>query len=125
MIDGDLLTARVHLFKALADRTRLRILEMLHKNGEMSVTEIYQRLGRQQNLISHHLACLKNCGLATTRREGKQIYYRLRNKKVLKLFERTDAHVREVLESILACEIVSEGESPVAGRMRLRVISKR
>lgn len=125
MIDGDLLTARVHLFKALSDRTRLRILEMLSKEEEMSVTEIYRRLGKPQNLISHHIACLKNCGLATARKQGKQIYYRLRNKKVLKFFDRADAHVRDVLESVLACEIVSEGESPVAGRMRLRVISKR
>ena len=125
MIDGDLLTARVHLFKALADRTRLQILEMLSKEGEMSVTEIYRRLGRQQNLISHHLACLKNCGLAKTRKQGKQIYYRLRNKKVLKFFDRADAHVREVLESVLACEVVSEQETPAARRANLRLLSKK
>lgn len=125
MIHGDLLTARGHLFRALADPTRLRIMDMLHQNREMSVTEIYQQLGRPQNLISHHLACLKNCGLAKVRKEGKQIYYSLRNQKVTKLFDRADAHIREVLESVLACEIVSEGEAPVVGRKRLRVISKR
>jgi DNA-binding transcriptional ArsR family regulator len=113
MIDGDLLTARVHLFKALADRTRLQILEMLSERNEMSVTEIYRRLGRGQNLISHHLACLKNCGLAASRRQGKQIYYRLRNKKALKLFDRADTHVRDVLESVLACEVVSEEKTQV------------
>lgn len=124
MIDGDfdLVTARVHLFKALADRTRLRILEMLSAQGEMSVTEIYQRLGKEQNLISHHLACLKNCGLATSRRQGQQIYYRLRNKKALKLFDRADAHVRDVLESVLACEVVSEEKRPVARRARLKMV---
>jgi DNA-binding transcriptional ArsR family regulator len=125
MIYGDLLTARCYLFRALADPTRLRIMEMLHQKGEMSVTEICRHLGRPQNLISHHLACLKNCGLAKTRREGKRIYYSLRNQKVRKLFDRADAHIREVLESVLACEIVSEAESPVVGRKRLRVISKR
>lgn len=125
MIDGDLLTARVHLFKALSDRTRLRILEMLSANGEMNVTEVYQRLGRQQNLISHHLACLKNCGLAKARKQGKQIYYSLRNKKVRKFFNRADAHVRDVLDSVLTCEIVSEEESPAAGKARLRVVSRK
>jgi DNA-binding transcriptional ArsR family regulator len=125
MIHGDLLTARVHLFKALADRTRLRILEMLSKEGELSVTEIYRRLGRPQNLISHHLACLKNCGLAKTRKQGKQIYYSLRTRNVLKLFSRADAHVRDVLESVLACEIVAEEESPTAKRSSLRVVGRR
>lgn len=122
MIDGDLLTARVHLFKALGDRTRLRILEMLHDQGEMSVTEIYRRLGKPQNLISHHLACLKNCGLALARKQGQQVYYRLRSKNVLKLFSRADAHVRGILESVLACEVVSSDEmAPGVRRARLKI----
>ncbi len=124
MIDGDLLTARVHLFKALADRTRLQILEMLQEHRELSVTQIYKRLGKGQNLISHHLTCLKNCGLAVTRRQGRQIYYRLRNRDVLKLFHRADAHVRTVLESVLTCEVVAEGNTPAARRARPAAVNR-
>ncbi|MFQ5780340.1 MAG: ArsR/SmtB family transcription factor [Nitrospiria bacterium] len=108
MIHGDLQTARAHFFKALGDRTRLDILRMLSDDKRLSVTEIYQKLGHAQNLISHHLTCLKNCGLVTGEKEGKQVYYRLRNRKVLKLLNFTDRYIRDVLESVLFCEIVSE-----------------
>ncbi len=112
MIDGDLQTARVHFFKALGDSTRLRILWMLSDpesaSGGLTVTEIYQRLKREQNLISHHLACLKNCGLVTTAREGKNIRYRIRSRKVFRLLSMADAHIRELLEGILACEVVMD-----------------
>jgi len=108
MIHGDLQTARAHFFKALGDRTRLDILRMLSDDKRLSVTEIYQKLGHAQNLISHHLTCLKNCGLVTAEKEGKQVYYRLRNRKVLKLLNFTDQYIRDVLESVLFCEVVSE-----------------
>lgn len=108
MIDGDLQTARAHFFKALGDRTRLDILKMLSGRHPLSVTEIYQKLGHAQNLISHHLTCLKNCGLVTTEKQGKQVFYRLRNKNVLKLLNFTDLYIKDVLESVLFCEVVSE-----------------
>ncbi len=108
MIHGDLQTARAHFFKALGDRTRLDILKMLSGEKRCSVTEIYQKLGHAQNLVSHHLICLKNCGLVTAEKKGKQVYYRLRNKKVLKLLDFTDRYIRDVLESVLFCEVVSE-----------------
>jgi len=119
MIHGDLQTARAHFFKALGDRTRLDILKMLSENKRFSVTEIYQGLGHAQNLISHHLACLKNCGMVTSEKEGKQVYYRLRNKKILKLIEFTDTYIKDILESILLCEVVAD-EKTAAGRRRNR-----
>ncbi len=108
MIHGDLQTARAHFFKALGDRTRLDILKMLSENKGFSVTEIYQGLGHAQNLISHHLACLKNCGLVSSEKEGKQVYYRLRNKKILKLIDFTDTYIKDILQSILLCEVVAD-----------------
>lgn len=119
MIHGDLQTARAHFFKALGDRTRLDILRMLRAHERFSVTEIYQQLGHAQNLISHHLACLKNCGMVTSEKEGKQVYYRLRNKKILKLLDFTDTYIKDILESVLLCEVVAD-EKTAAGRRRNR-----
>lgn len=118
MIHGDLLTARVHFFKALGDRTRLEILKMLSNGKPLNVTEITQTLGHAQNLISHHLACLKNCGLLIADKRGKQIYYRLRNKNILKLLNITDAHIKDVLESVLFCEVVSEEKETRKARLK-------
>jgi len=120
MIHGDLQTARAHFFKALGDRTRLDILKMLSEEKRCSVTEIYLNLGHAQNLVSHHLTCLKNCGLVTAEKKGKQVYYRLRNKKVLKLLNFTDSYIKEVLESLLSCEVVSEDNRGQSSRTRLR-----
>ena len=120
MIDGDLQTARVHFFKALGDRTRLDILKMLSEGRSLSVTEIYQKLGHAQNLVSHHLACLKNCGLVTAEKQGKQVFYRLRNKKVLKLLTLSDRHIRDVLEGVLFCDVVSDEKETTARRTKQR-----
>ncbi|MBI3606915.1 MAG: helix-turn-helix transcriptional regulator [Nitrospirae bacterium] len=120
MIDGDLQTARVHFFKALGDRTRLDILKMLREGRSLSVTEIYQKLGHAQNLISHHLACLKNCGLVTAEKQGKQVFYRLRNRKILKLLNLSDQHIRDVLESVLFCDVVSDETEATARRTKRR-----
>lgn len=66
------------LFKALADQTRQEILHML-KEHEMNVTEICKAFERMtQPTISHHLHILRSCDLVDTRREGKLIYYFLR-----------------------------------------------
>ncbi|MBI5746738.1 MAG: winged helix-turn-helix transcriptional regulator [Nitrospirae bacterium] len=118
MIDGDLITAREHLFKALGDRTRLEIIEMLIEFGEMSVTDIQAKLGKEQNLISHHLSCLKNCGLVKSKKNGKSVIYSIRDKRISKLLAITDEHVRSLLESVLSCEIV-KGK---VVRMPLKVI---
>lgn len=64
------------LFKALADRTRLRILGLLLA-GEVCVCHIHESLRIPQPKASRHLAYLRRARLVETRREGVWIYYRL------------------------------------------------
>jgi ArsR family transcriptional regulator len=66
----------VTLFQALADRTRLRLLNLLCC-GEVCVCYFVDILGETQPKISRHLAYLRRAGLATARREGKWIHYTL------------------------------------------------
>lgn len=62
--------------KVLADATRLQVLrELLH--GPRRVSELIERLGIEQSLLSHHLRALRDAGLAEARREGKSVLYRL------------------------------------------------
>jgi len=65
-----------HLFKALADSTRLRILGLL-LNGEVCVCHIHDSLRVSQPKVSRHLAYLRAAGLVRTRREGVWIHYQL------------------------------------------------
>ncbi|MDY6875512.1 MAG: metalloregulator ArsR/SmtB family transcription factor [Chloroflexota bacterium] len=64
----------VEFCKALADDTRQRILEMLLE-GEMPVGDIVDAFTMSQPTISHHLNVLKQFGLVTSRKEGKQVFY--------------------------------------------------
>lgn len=63
-------------FKALADVTRLRILNLL-LHGELCVCDIQFVLDSSQPNVSRHLTYLRNTGLVQDRREGPRIYYSL------------------------------------------------
>ncbi len=64
----------VQLFKALADETRLRILNLI-RHRELCVCQIVDVLGLGQSKVSRHLAHLRNAGLVSDRREGLWMYY--------------------------------------------------
>lgn len=84
----------VEFCKALADDTRQRILEMLLEK-EMCVSEIVDAFSASQPTISHHLSILKQFGLVTSRKEGKQVYYTINRDNVVeccgKLIAKFDA----------------------------------
>lgn len=65
-----------YFFRALSDNTRRQILENLAKK-EMVVTEIVELFEISQPSISHHLSILKSAGLVCTKRDGKEIIYKL------------------------------------------------
>src|SRR5277367_3199079 len=64
------------IFRALSDRTRLRILNLL-RPGELCVCDIVSVLDIPQPTASRHLAYLRKSGLVLARKEGLWHYYRL------------------------------------------------
>jgi ArsR family transcriptional regulator, arsenate/arsenite/antimonite-responsive transcriptional repressor len=64
------------VFKALADKTRLRILALLG-NNEVCVCHIHDSLGVPQPTVSRHLAYLRRTGLVDVRRDGVWMHYRV------------------------------------------------
>ena len=65
-----------NLFKALADRTRLRLIALLG-DSEVCVCFLVEILKTSQPKISRHLAYLRRAQIVTARREGKWMHYRL------------------------------------------------
>jgi ArsR family transcriptional regulator, lead/cadmium/zinc/bismuth-responsive transcriptional repressor len=63
--------------RALADPTRLSLATSLLDGDELCVCDLAWISGRPQNLVSHHLRALKREGLATSRRDGKIVFYSL------------------------------------------------
>ncbi len=65
------------LFRALADRTRLRLLNLMSGGGEVCVCFFVEVLRTNQPKISRHLAYLRRAGVVAARREGKWMHYRI------------------------------------------------
>jgi ArsR family transcriptional regulator len=64
------------ILKALADKTRLRVLALLG-NNEVCVCHIHDSLGLPQPAVSRHLAYLRRSGLVDVRRDGVWMHYRV------------------------------------------------
>jgi DNA-binding transcriptional ArsR family regulator len=69
----------IAIAKALADRTRLRILMAL-TGGELCVCQIVELCSLAPSTISKHLQLLNHAGLIDARKDGRWIYYRLAEK---------------------------------------------
>ena len=93
---------KAKLFRGLGDSTRLSILECL-REGEKSNSQIVIETGQSQSNVSNHLSCLLDCGLVKNRRQGKNIFYSLGDKKVSKLLEESDAILSDIAHGIYAC----------------------
>jgi ArsR family transcriptional regulator len=72
----------VEFCKTLGDETRQRILRLLADEGEMSAGDVVQAFDVSQPTVSHHLGILKQFGLVTRRKEGKQVIYALNRERV-------------------------------------------
>ncbi len=79
-------------FAALADRTRLRLLNLM-RDGEVCVCFFAEALGTNNPKISRHLSYLKRASLVTGRRDGKWMHYRIN--------EPSDPAAREVFDSTM------------------------
>ena len=85
------------LFRALADGTRLRLLNLIAER-EICVCYFVEILRASQPKISRHLAYLRKAGIATARREGRWMHYRLaipKDEVAARILRETLKHLRE------------------------------
>lgn len=61
--------------RAIRHPLRQKMLQYMHAQGEMTVTDLYIQLRMEQSLTSQHLALLRQTGIVKTRREGKFVFY--------------------------------------------------
>lgn len=76
----------VATLKVLANEDRLLLLCQLSQ-GEMCVSDLEATLGIRQPTLSQQLGVLRNEGVVETRREGKQIFYSVADRNLLKVLE--------------------------------------
>ncbi len=96
------LSLKSKLFRGFSDPVGLSILESL-RAGERTTSEIGREIGQSQSNVSNHLASLRDCGLVKNRREGRNIFYSLRNKKISNILEQGDILLSEIAKELYEC----------------------
>ena len=77
---------KVDVFKALADPTRLKILECI-KDGEKCICEIIPYTGKSQPNVSQHLKVMKHAGIIDERKDGTKIMVKASNDEIFKIVD--------------------------------------
>jgi DNA-binding transcriptional ArsR family regulator len=93
------------VFKVLANDTRLRLLHAIIRAGEICVTDLGTAIGLKPQAVSNQLQRLSDLGILSSRRDGKNIYYRL-----------VDLCVSGVLEQVWCLVDEAGGGVGVTGR---------
>lgn len=87
-------TAR--MLRCLGHPIRLRILDLLERKGERTVTEIYEALGIEQAVCSQHLSLMRDKGILDHRKEGVNVYYFLGDDRAPKVLSCVRSRIEEV-----------------------------
>lgn len=94
--------AQARYFRVLGDATRLRILHALLER-ERTVSELVDLVAAPQSRVSNHLACLKWCGFAEARREGRSVVYQVRDRRVRELISTVEGISPEHCDRLVSC----------------------
>ncbi|MPZ93868.1 MAG: metalloregulator ArsR/SmtB family transcription factor [Propionibacteriales bacterium] len=108
------LTAAACLFHGFSDPSRLAIVRHLAL-GEHRVVDLTDHLGLAQSTVSKHLACLKDCGLVTSRPEGRASMWSLNHTDtVMELLSAAERLLAETGDAVTLCPNFGVATSVVA-----------
>ncbi|WP_284646003.1 ArsR/SmtB family transcription factor [Paenibacillus silviterrae] len=93
------LPAMAGMFKALADKTRMKVAFALCKEDEMCVCDVAHVIGSSLATASHHLRTLKKLNIVKYRKEGKLAFYSLEDEHVRQLIMLASTHSKELIIS--------------------------
>ncbi len=93
ILDEHLAAHVAELFRAFSDTSRVRILSALI-GQEMNITALAEAVGISESAVSHHMRGLRQMRLVKSRRDGKEVYYRVEDEHIIALFEQGVNHVR-------------------------------
>jgi ArsR family transcriptional regulator len=102
---------KASIFQALAHPTRIAIIEVL-RDGELPAGAIIERLGLEQANASQHLSILRLKQIVTSRKEGNQVFYSVRDPlliEVLDIMRRYfQAHVEEAMSMLQQIDLLDK-----------------
>jgi DNA-binding transcriptional ArsR family regulator len=96
-------------FRALADPTRLRLLEFILA-GERTSADCVEHADISQPRVSVHLSCLVDCGYVTARRDGRKLRYSVGDPRVADLVVLARALAADNVSALTCCTRIPDGE---------------
>lgn len=87
VLDVDAAERLAHIFKALGDPTRVRLLSLIAATdgGEACICDLTEPVALSQPTVSHHMKLLVDAGLVTREQRGKWAYYRVADQTLLSI----------------------------------------
>ncbi len=82
------------LFRAFSDTSRVRILSAI-LDREMNVSQLAELVSVTESAVSHHMRGLRQMRLVTARRDGKEVFYSVRDAHIIALFQQGVNHIQE------------------------------
>lgn len=93
-------------FQALADPTRVRILDLLAERPR-TVSELQRELGLAQGRVSSHLSCLRWCGYVLATVEGRHNRYQLVDLRILTILREAESVVQDNATRLSSCLVLA------------------
>lgn len=86
-LNVDQLDKAANMLKAIAHPMRMAIIGFLEGGKKLTVTQIHELLQIEQSTTSHHLGILKDKGVLSSKREGKNTYYFLKYQNLTEIID--------------------------------------
>ena len=96
-MEEKVLELKAEILKALAQPTRLKILDLL-RNGEKCICEIVPALNGEQSNISRHISLMQKSHLVTTRKDGVKVMVKVRDPKIFEILDRVGSILKNQMK---------------------------
>lgn len=91
------LELKAEILKALAQPTRLKILELL-RNGERCICEIVPAINGEQSNISRHISLMQKSHLVTTRKDGVRVMVDVKDPKIFEILDKVSVILKNQMK---------------------------
>jgi DNA-binding transcriptional ArsR family regulator len=81
-LNSDPIMNCINVYRAINSKLRQEMLSIIHRKGQVTVTEIFMELKVEQPVASNHLAILRGAGLVLNSRVGKNVFYSVNYRKL-------------------------------------------
>ena len=96
-MEDTILELKAEILKALAQPTRLKILELL-RNGERCICEIVPAINGEQSNVSRHISLMQKSHLVTTRKDGVKVMVNVKDPKIFEILDRVGSILKNQMK---------------------------